>query len=224
MVLSLINGLITSTIMLLSETEKFLFVHIQKTAGTSLTQHLKTHLSNLDSVLKPHDPLLLAQRNLGINLDDYFKVAFVRNPFDRLVSWYSMIMTHGIKLSKAERLAQPGYNKIWQYVLTNSQNFDEFLIRCFDAEDRSGWKPFLFNQVDYLKNDKGVLSVDFIGRFETITQDSVELCKRLNIKNTQIPHKNKSSHEHYRHYYNSETRTIVEKRFAEDLDYFGYQF
>lgn len=181
MLLSPLNGIYASTIMLLSKTERFLFVHIHKTAGTSLTQNLKTHLNSLETVLRPHDPMLVAQLDLGINLDNYFKVAFIRNPFDRLVSWYSMIMTHGVKLTKAERSAQPSYYKIWQHVLTNSQTFDEFITHSYDAEDRSGWKPFLHSQDD-------------------------------------------PSHEHYRHYYNSETRTIVEKRFAEDLVYFGYQF
>lgn len=210
--------------MLLSESKKFLFVHIQKTAGTSLTRHLEQHLPDVTSILRPHDPIALAEQQLPLSLNQYYKAAFVRNPFDRLVSWYSMIKHHGVLLTEQEKLKTPGYNKIWQHVLSKANNFEEFILNCQHAEDRSGWKPFLYNQVDYLKDTNGQINADFVGRFENIAQDITKLCQRLGITETKMPHTNKSTHANYRTYYNSRTRAIIEQRFAHDLEYFGYQF
>jgi len=39
-----------------------------------------------------------------------------------------------------------------------------------------------------------------------------------------LPHTNRSAHEDYRGYYTTETRDIVAKRFARDIDRFGYLF
>lgn len=210
--------------MLLSESKKFLFVHIQKTAGTSLTRHLKQHIPDITPVLRPHDPISSAEKQLQMSLGQYFKAAFVRNPFDRLVSWYSMIEHHGVLLTEKEKRETPCYNKIWQHVLSESNNFEEFILNCQHAEDRSGWKPFLYNQIDYLKDTSGQINADFIGRFENITQDIAKLCRVLGITETKIPHTNKSTHANYRAYYSPHTRAIIEQRFALDLEYFGYQF
>ena len=210
--------------MLISHSHSLLFVHIQKTAGTSLTAYLKANIPDLQDFLRPHDPLKFAQQSLGQQFDQYVKVGFVRNPFARLVSWYSMITELGTRLSEEEKRSDPNYNRIWQHVLTHSNSFEEFVLNCSDATDRSGWKPFLFNQVDYLKLDNGDVGADFIGRFEYLADDMAQLCDLIGIAKTAIPHINKSTHADYRRYYSEETRDIVERRFAEDLARFNYQF
>lgn len=210
--------------MLVSETHKFLFVHIQKTAGTSITHYLKNAVPDVVNVLRPHDPLFFAEESMGLELKNYYKIGFVRNPFDRLVSWYSMIIKNGKKLSESEKKSSPNYNKIWQHVLCNSNSFDEFVLNCSNAQDRSGWRPFLYNQVDYLKDCNGVVAADFIGRFESINEDTRLLFSTLKVANHSIPHINKSEHNNYRKYYTSQTRKIVEQRFEHDLNFFSYDF
>lgn len=210
--------------MLISENQKFLFVHIQKTAGTSLTQHFHSEIADISQLLRPHDPLSFAELKANIHIDSYFKVGFVRNPFDRLVSWYSMIVENGQKLSEKEKLLNPAYNKIWQYVLSNSSCFDEFILNCSEAQDRSGWRPFSNNQIEYLKDKNDNVAGDFIGRFESISADVTKLCKVLNIASDKFPHINKSTHNNYRKYYTSETRSLIERRFETDLNYFNYNF
>lgn len=210
--------------MLISDSKKLLFVHIQKTAGTSVTRYFQEKIPDLTSLLRPHDPLRYAEPVLGANLFAMTKVAFVRNPFDRLVSWYSMIREHGVVLTPQERSLNPDYNRIWQYVLTHSSNFEGFILHCADAMDRSGWRPFLYNQLDYMKTEDGTLAVDFIGRFESLALDVQRLCALLNMPYSQLPHVNRSHHADYRQYYNALTRKVVEERFAEDLEVLGYAY
>lgn len=211
--------------MLISESKKLIFVHIQKTAGSSITQLIREQVPDTRIYMSPHDPIRHAHANFGEKFYNYhIRAGFVRNPFDRLVSWYTMISTQGKILNRWQKFIRPGYNRVWQYVLTHSNNFEEFLRNCTEARNPSGWKPFLYNQVDYLTDEKGELLVNFIGRFENIQEDSGKLLKTLGLEKTNIPHVNETTHQNYRKYYTPETRRLIESRFAKDLEYFSYEF
>src|SRR5258708_8913369 len=80
--------------MYLSADRKLLFVHIQKTGGSSLTQVLKQHVPDLEEIGGTHDHAGWMRETLADKWPHLFKFAFVRNPWDRLVSWYSMIQDH----------------------------------------------------------------------------------------------------------------------------------
>lgn len=211
--------------MLISDERRFLFVHIQKTGGTSIASILKAPAVGARDYLRPHDPYCAALRapDHGRHLG-YTTVAFVRNPFDRLVSWYSCITSKARLLSEAEKRSMPGYNRLRQYVLEHAATFDDFVIHCAEAEDRSGWQPFLRNQRDYLVDDAGAPAMDFVGRFESIQADFRAMCDLLALGNAPLPHRNPSSHGHYRSYYTPATRRIVEERFRIDCEAFGYEF
>lgn len=211
--------------MLISKSKKFLFVHIQKTAGRSFEAVLRDHLPDLETFMGTHDHALWAQEHIGNEWSDYYKVAFVRNPWDRLVSWYTMIQEKG-QVSLKERLfGKRRYNDLTQYVLANSNCFEEFLYNCTDTiDDIDGTKSILYNQLDYLSDENGSLIVDFVGRFENLAEDSKKVFERLGFKNASLPHKNSSKHKNYRTYYNEETREEVRKRFSKDIEFFGYEF
>ncbi|MDN5936210.1 MAG: sulfotransferase family protein [Nitrosospira sp.] len=210
--------------MLVSHTRQFLFIHVQKTAGTSITRHIKRHVADATDYLRPHDPYVLALRDSTVVHSDYFKVAFVRNPFERLVSWYTDIRSGGRRLSEQEKIGTPNYNRVRQHVREHASNFSEFVSHCADATDRSGWKPFRYNQADYLVDESDVMSMDFVGRFESLQADFDTLSSRLGIDRCELPHDNHSSHRPYRDYYTPSLRRIVEARFAKDCKLFGYRF
>ncbi|MBU3023392.1 sulfotransferase family 2 domain-containing protein [Aestuariibacter sp. A3R04] len=211
--------------MLISHSHSLLFIHIQKTAGTSLTHFLTQAIPDLEELGRPHDPFIRAEALLGNSINNYKTIAFVRNPFDRLVSWYTMIREHGRVLTRAEKDQNPNYNLLWQQVLEQSTSFSEFIENCSEAQDRAGWKPFLYNQLDYLLDANGNVAVDFIGRFEDLNNDVTRMCDLMCIEtNHALPHVNKSGHARYREYYNVNTRSLVEARFARDIAYFGYHF
>jgi hypothetical protein len=66
---------------------KILFIHIPRTGGTSVENHFN-YQSKHGWNPKNSQHLTLEEYSNHYNLDDYFKFTVVRNPWDRLVSWY----------------------------------------------------------------------------------------------------------------------------------------
>lgn len=211
--------------MLISKSKKFLFVHIQKTAGRSFEAVLTENIPDLENFMGTHDHALWAKEKLSGEWNNYYKVGFVRNPWDRLVSWYTMIREKGAMTWKKRIFGRRRYNDLTQYVLSNSNSFEEFIYKCTDTiDDIDGRKSILYNQIDYLSDENGKLIVDFVGRFENIEEDSKKVFENLGFENASLPHKNSSKHRNYRTYYNEETREEVRRRYSRDIDFFGYDF
>jgi chondroitin 4-sulfotransferase 11 len=218
--------------MLISHEEpKFIFIHIQKTGGVSISNLLRRY----SPTTTPGRGLrhISARRALKQveNPDDYFKFAFVRNPWDRLVSWYTMIdeARKGVADGTAEPMTRRliKKNNLFKYVLRCGPTFDEFVINCTEKQWMgNGYYSFTFNQLRYLTDKNGEVLVDYIGRFENLAQDISHVFDKLGLEASQleIPHENRSAHSHYSEMYTPETREIVRKRFRRDIEFFGYEF
>jgi hypothetical protein len=218
--------------MLISHEEpKFIFIHIQKTGGVSISDLLGRYIPTTTPGRGCRH--MSARRALKQveNPGDYFKFAFVRNPWDRLVSWYSMI--DGARREVADGTAGPETrrhikkNNLFKYVLRCGPTFDKFVKNCTEKQWVGNcYYSFTFNQLMYLTDKNGEVLVDFIGRFENFGQDLSHVFDMLGLEVSQleIPHENRSAHSHYSEMYTPETRKIVRKRFRKDIEFFGYEF
>lgn len=179
-----------------------IFIHINKTAGTSVGKALGLRE-------KQHLTVREVRNRVGVkNWEDSYTIAFVRNPWDRMVSYYRYRL----------KVPQKGTEKI-------EVGFKEWIVKVFQERDLRYYdfpKMFL-PQGDWLKDEFGNIELDFIGRFETIEEDFKELCKELDVK-LELPHLNKTQRTPYQEYYDKETRSIIEDNFAEDIETFGYSF
>jgi hypothetical protein len=212
--------------MMISRQSRFLFVHIQKTAGTSLINALQGQMPDLKSFLGTHDTALHARRTLGEAVyDGYSTAAFVRNPWDRLVSWYTMIDQRRDDAAPRLLRPRPRVPLLWQYVRENSASFEEFIRNCTaEIDDHDGRKSFCWNQVDYLEDGDGRRIVDFIGRYENLQADSDRLFERLGLPAVQLPRLNTTERIHYSAYFTDELTEIVRQRYQRDIAAFGYEF
>jgi hypothetical protein len=197
-----------------SDSRKVVFVHIQKTGGLTVDRLLNERIPDLRRIAARHGFASLGMDELD-DWDEYFKFAFVRNPWDRLVSWYSMVTT----------MPRDG-NELWRYVHDNSSTFEEFIYNCTDeVEIKDGVHySFAYNQLDYVTDDHGNLLVDFIGRLENFDKDLQEVFRRIGFELETVPRKNRSIHQHYSTFYTPDTELIVRERFKRDIEYFGYEF
>lgn len=219
--------------MLVSHGRKLVFVHIQKTGGDTVSRLIRESIPDIFCFKAKHEFAVKAAAELG-RWNEYFKFAFVRNPWDRLVSWYSMIRDaetirwHQILTNQRRRshFRQTRENRLWRYVLDNSSTFEEFIINCTDEIEvyEGVYYSFAYNQLDYIADSNDDLLVDFIGRFESFGSDLYKVYDRLGLELGSIPHENRSVRGHYSTFYTPETETIVRERFQRDIEYFGYKF
>src|SRR5215210_4293626 len=172
-----------ATRVLVSDSRKLVFVHIQKTGGSTVHRLLQERIPDIRPIVARHDFAICGMGEID-DWDGHFKFAFVRNPWDRLVSWYSMV-------TASPKIPKTG-NELWRYARDNSSTFEEFIYNCTDeVEIREGaYYSFAYNQLDYVTDENGNLLVDFIGRLETFDDDVHEVFDRIGVELETIPHKN----------------------------------
>jgi hypothetical protein len=197
--------------MVISDGTGCIFVHIQKTGGSSIEGLLRANDAGIGSSLHEGRRHMVA-RDIRPLVDPakwsrYFKFAFVRNPWDRLVSWYCMIV-------QARET-----NRFGMYVREVAPTFEAFVKNATTGMGERTTR----NQLDWLTDADGTMLLDFVGRYERLGDDVAFVKQRLGLSH-DLPHTNRSSHHGYRDYYTSETRDIVARRFARDIEYFRYEF
>jgi hypothetical protein len=65
--------------------------------------------------------------------------------------------------------------------------------------------------------------VDFVGYFETLSQDFATVCDRIGVA-PPLPRHNRSNHSDYRQFYTDDLRELVARRLAKDIEFLGYEF
>ena len=196
----------------------WIFVHIQKTGGNSVRTALGGDIFDARKHFRARE---LREYYGRATWDSCFKFSFVRNPWDRLVSWWSMI-------DNSQGLCRSAHNRQTSFSATCSsepQSFEEFLLRCDDEiVDSDGRKNIFRNQIDYLVDDDGAIIVDYIGRFERLQEGFDEISRRLGRAPVALPRTNASEHAALREYYTPAMADIVARRYARDIEQFGYRF
>lgn len=195
----------------------WIFVHIQKTGGNAVRTALGADIFDIRKHLMARELREVYGETVWSSC---FKFSFVRNPWDRLVSWWSMIDN----ARKYVDEAKPP-NSFFGYVLERAKSFEDFLQRCDDEiVDSDGRKSIFRNQIDYLVDDTGAIVVDFVGRFELLQEGFDEISRRLDRAPLALSRTNSSEHAAYTEYYTPAMADLVARRYARDIAQFGYRF
>jgi hypothetical protein len=78
-------------------------------------------------------------------------------------------------------------------------------------------------QKDFICDENGTLLVNFVGRYENLTQDFQKICEQIGVQ-ASLPRLNVSKTRPYQEYYTPETIELVRRTFAPDIEMFGYEF
>lgn len=197
---------------MISHKHKFIYVQIPKTGGMSINGVLRP-LGDFTPRTVYHQPIqdLLAEMKPGV---EYYKFAFVRNPWDRLVSTFFFITQMKMDKSLGRQYQSAGFEA---FIRNHNKEFN------FPTRYGPRNRPFDC-QLDWISVD-GKIEVDFVGRFENLHADYTKACEEAGIRQVeQLPHANKARRTHYSDYYDKETRAIVAERCREDIEFFGYRF
>jgi len=192
---------------------KFIFIHIPKTAGTSITYMFRKEIKSIKqySPIKPKHPKLISlAHKIQDSLDNYYSFTIVRNPWDRMVSAFHYHQNF---------ILQCNPNNIFH-------NFNDY-IKCIINNCRvKDIHFFRIKQIEYIRNKNGLCIINEVFRFEE-GMDKIWkiILSRLHVdKFYPLVKKIKKPRPHYRKYYNNHTREMVAKYFEEDIDYFKYTF
>ena len=199
---------------MVSDTKKFLFLHINKTAGLSIRHSLKDHSNRKN--YPPHETLDELFDQCFFHPSEYFKFTFVRNPWDRMVSHFFYLKSRYRRAIKN----QPKWLKkisTWEKV-----TFKEYIRDGFD--NPSYWGKMERSQLDWVTDDSGKVRLDFIGKFENLDKDFDQVCDRVGVKRRRLPRFNPSGHKSYGDHYDKETRGMIAQYYQKEIEFFGYVF
>jgi|SaaInlStandDraft_1057018.scaffolds.fasta_scaffold32445_3 chondroitin 4-sulfotransferase 11 len=185
-----------------------LFIHVPKSAGRSIVRGL----FNVKSV--EHAPADWYQRLDREKFERYFKFTFVRNPWDRAVSAYTYLKNGGSAASEEDQH--------WAHFINSFDSFDDFVCQWMTA-DNIMRNALLTPQILFLQDEYGRLAMDFVGRFESLTEDFATIANRLKL-DTTLPHINQSRQASYQDFYSEKSKNIIADLYAVDIDTFGYSF
>jgi hypothetical protein len=147
-------------------------------------------------------------------LENYDAFAFVRNPWDKLVSVYFDFLKRGRQYSEKIRLEKP--------LLHEFSGFEDF---CYQLPESAWFSNVFFRPQKEFVVTYNDHTIPTIGRFECLQPDFKRICAQLDIPYKPLSHKNKGNYSaKYREYYSDKTRDIIGDLYKEDVEEFGYEF
>ena len=217
--------------MILSFSHKFIFFHIPKTAGTSVSFALSKYENKIPYSLKSKFKRTLAKNRYSKQLvnfhfkdfhfkayphlsaldasnmipdyiyQDMFKFAFVRHPVD----WQFAVYRHILSKYKDNPKQFAPVFKL--------KSFDEYIHWRIGAGST-------IPQVLQILDSRGNIAVDKVGRFENLENDFNSICETIGI-NEKLPRLNVGKHSHCD--ISSKTRDLIYEYYYPDFEAFGYQ-
>lgn len=208
--------------MIISHRHRFIFAAVPKTGTHALRQALREHLGQEDMeqvglfvnkhfpwpelarIQHGHLPLRQVRPFVGEEaFTSFFKFAFVRNPFDRFISYCAFMMRGGSMFEE-----QP-----------------QRVMRHFLFVDPPEGHILFQPQASLLVDEDGkTLLADQVGHVEDMQASYDRICAMIGIAPRLLDRVNESRHGDYRHYYDQTLADAVAQRYALDLQIFGYSF
>jgi hypothetical protein len=208
--------------MIVSHRHRFIFAAVPKTGTHAVRQALREQLGDEDveqvglfvnkrfpwadlaAIQHGHLSLQQVRPYLGEDaFNSYFKFAFVRNPFDRFVSYCAFMLRGGDAFQRQPR-------NVMRHFLFREPPEQHILFQ---------------SQASLLVDKDGrTLLSDSVGRVEDMQGSYDAICAHIGFPSRPLDRVNGSSHGDYRLYYDQALIDGVAARYALDLELFGYTF
>ena len=214
--------------MIISLGRKYIFVHAPKTAGTSMALALEARAMKDDIMLGDTPKAVKRRKRLrdvktagrlwkystladvdGLvtpaQMDDAFIFTLVRNPWDRMVSYYHWLQKQSFKHEAVTLARTKSFTDFVQ---------DAAILASFSATPAS----------HYMTDAAGKERSNAYIRIEHFAQDVLPLIDHLRF-DLALEHVNKSERRaDYQSYYTKTSRAAVQTACAQDINRFGYSF
>lgn len=223
--------------MLLSHQKKFIFIHIPKTAGTSITGALVPYCRWIDRVLFGESNASKAARKVIDVAGNRIK------PISRLGGFHKHAKAFQIRAGMDQALfdsyfkfaiVRDPYDLVVSMYFFLRQDKYHPMHKDVVQMDFAQFVPFYLSsgpsiQTDFLMDkDKKQLIVDYVGHFETLAEDVQWIFERIGVAEDRgLTHKNPSvgrKGRSYRELYTADVRELVENYYRSDFEELGYQY
>ena len=185
-------------------------MHIPKTGGASIVRVLKQYHVRIIGHNR-RGPKYRSLADYKGEHPDCFAFAFVRNPWDRVVSAYFFLRQGG--LNKLDRADSERYLR--------GRDFTTFVREAF--RDREIFRQVHFRPQYLWISNKNGLVVDSLEHFEDLEAGFKRYMRRFGLPAVTLPHRNRGTHRDFRTYYDESTWKIVARAYATDIRLFKYQ-
>ena len=188
---------------------KTIFIHIPKNAGTSIEMFFSNIMIKYwEDVLRiqpsRHDTIDMIKRKFPSIYNSHTKFAVIRNPYDRMVSWYFFIKRNAL-------------GNVTRPIVSISDDDGAYFPIDGKAIEFNEWikdpTSFLDPQQSWVDETVKII------KFENLNKELNEFFK----EEIDLPVANKSDHDHYLKYYNQKSLDIVYDRYKEDFKRFNYE-
>ena len=207
--------------MIISHQHRFIFAAIPKTGTHSVRQALREHMSpddleqvglfvnkrfpfaELAQIAHGHLTLQQVRPFIGEEaFSGYFKFAFVRNPFDRFVSYCAF-------MARKDGAFERNPQQVMRQLLFRVRPMHHVLFQP---------------QHGFITGENGELLTDQVGRVEDMQTSYDAICQRIGIPSRALTQVNSSRRGSYRDYYDQPLIDGVRELYRRDFELFGYNF
>jgi len=206
---------------MISHRYKCIFIHIPRVGGSSLENWICG--SDWWSIEKETKHLIASQaKELYKDYwDEYFTFAFVRNPWDRVVSMLKFQRYFGIRYQRRPVVR-----------FLRRLNFEDYKLRfgnniVLEHDYRFHERKNIISNHHHPGQVYGNIldeKLDFIGRYENFTEDCLKLQEMIGIQQSMAIHIEQSERKRYQDYYNRKSIEEVRRLYAKDIERFKYEY
>lgn len=185
-----------------SHESKFIWFRVAKVGTQTIFHHLEENDVSLDVGKSSYLHYPMNQ------YEDYFKFAFVRNPWDRLVScWHNKVVE-----ANYFRFSEPEHEKM--------KDFENFVIHVSELDVEVSDRHVQLQSALIDLNQ-----VNYIGRMESFNDDLTNVFQKIGLnKKKRKPRNVSPSRKPYQEYYSEELAETVYRTYKKDIQIFGYEF
>lgn len=188
-----------------------IFVHVPKASGVSVSRSLYGGLGGGHMYVSEYQLAFPAA-----DFYDYFKFAFVRNPWDRLFSAYHFLKSGGML----------AVDRSWaEQRLARFATFEAFVLEGLHRRDVRSHIHFVPQSAFLRSFDGSHFPIDFVGFFENLEADFASIGMRLG-RPDRLAHLNRTqgAPRDYRGAFTPPMVEAVARVYRQDIALLGYDF